>query len=332
MPDAPTFVMTSPVKDFLIQILRIMTRLLFIAIFLLSFTAHLPAQDEAIPFQMAGKLILVQAKIGSISGNFILDTGTSHLVLNAKYYSGSKIDKVFSGVNGEINQLEADYFDVQLGAHRWKSCYAEIMPLGHLERAKFRKIHGLIGSRLLRKFRLFIDYRASHLRLEKQEKTDSDQVYHLDPADLTYSFRYKGDTPCIQANLAGHEVKLAIDTGAEINLFDQKLSRRFHSFLQEGKRRNLSSFSSQTQNRRASKMVNLSVESSQLKPMNTLFISLSDWNSSTAGPRVDAILGFEFLVQFQIEINYQTKEIRFWHQQDPKAMAGTANPSTDRSR
>lgn len=111
--------MTSPVKDFLIQILLIMTRLLFISILLLSTAGQLLlAQGQAIPFQMAGKLILIQAEVGGVTGNFIVDTGTSHLVLNAKYFSGPKIEKVFNGVNGETNKLEADYFDVKIGDYK----------------------------------------------------------------------------------------------------------------------------------------------------------------------------------------------------------------------
>lgn len=310
-----------------------MTRLLFISILLFSITAQqLLAQGQAIPFQMAGRLILIQAEVGGVRGNYIVDTGTSHLVLNSKYFTGPKIEKVFNGVNGKTNKLEADYFNVQIGDHKWNNCYAEIMPLEHLEKLKFRQIHGLIGSKMLRKFKLFIDYRASYIRLEKQGKAVSQQADQLDPPQLVYRFHYKEDTPIIQANLGGHDLKLAIDTGAEINLFDQKLSRRFQPFLQEGKRRNLSSFSRQTQNRRASKMANLSVESSPLNPMNTLFVSLSDWNTSTAGPRTDGILGFEFLVQFQIEINYRTKELKLWYQHDPKATVGTSTPRTGRSK
>ncbi|NRB50645.1 MAG: hypothetical protein HRU41_23455 [Saprospiraceae bacterium] len=185
---------------------------------------------------------------------------------------------------------------------------------------------------MLRKFKVLIDYRAAHILLEKQAKNSSYSIKHLDPPHLSYSFRYKGDTPMIEANLGGYDLKLAIDTGAEINLFDQKLYASYQTFLQVGDRRKLSSFSKRTQNHRSSKMRKLSVDASPLAPMNTLFVSLSDWNTSTAGPRTDAILGFEFLVQFQIEINYRTKELKLWYQHDPKATVGTSTPRTGRSK
>jgi len=39
-----------------------------------------------IPFTRVGNLIVVQASVNSIFGNFILDTGSPHLVLNTTYF------------------------------------------------------------------------------------------------------------------------------------------------------------------------------------------------------------------------------------------------------
>ncbi|HYH13741.1 MAG TPA: hypothetical protein VD794_00880, partial [Flavisolibacter sp.] len=39
-----------------------------------------------IPFTRVGNLILVKAHIDSIVGNFILDTGAPHLILNITYF------------------------------------------------------------------------------------------------------------------------------------------------------------------------------------------------------------------------------------------------------
>ena len=43
-----------------------------------------------IPFKLAGHLILIQAEVAGQSGNFILDTGSSKLILNARHYSGGR--------------------------------------------------------------------------------------------------------------------------------------------------------------------------------------------------------------------------------------------------
>jgi hypothetical protein len=39
-----------------------------------------------IPFRQAGNLIIVEATIDGLRGNFILDTGAPYLVLNATYF------------------------------------------------------------------------------------------------------------------------------------------------------------------------------------------------------------------------------------------------------
>src|SRR5215210_6965712 len=39
-----------------------------------------------IPFSRAGNLIVVQARADTIDGNFILDTGAPHLILNLTYF------------------------------------------------------------------------------------------------------------------------------------------------------------------------------------------------------------------------------------------------------
>ncbi|MBX2875343.1 MAG: retropepsin-like domain-containing protein [Saprospiraceae bacterium] len=310
-----------------------MTRLIFISTLIFAFTSQqIQAQGGPIPFQMAGKMILIKAQIGGISGNFILDTGTSHLVLNAKYFSGLRTEKIFTGVNGATKKVEADYFDVKIGDHQWNSIYAEIISLEHVEKLKYRQIHGLIGCRILRKYRMFIDYRASYIQLEKQGTKGSNTPYPLNPPNLRYPFRYKGDTPIIEVKLGNRELKLAIDTGAEINLFDQKLRDSFQTFLYAGARRNLSSFSTQQQNGRTYKMRDLPWETFKLAPMNTLFVSLSEWNTSVSGPRIDAILGFEFLVQFQVEINYKTKELALWFHHDPKTTVSIPSAHTKRSQ
>ncbi len=44
------------------------------------------AQSGTIPFSKAGNLIVIQAMVDSITGNFILNTGAPGLILNATYF------------------------------------------------------------------------------------------------------------------------------------------------------------------------------------------------------------------------------------------------------
>jgi hypothetical protein len=44
------------------------------------------SSSGVIPFTRAGNLIVVKAKVDTMEGNFILDTGSPHLVLNLTYF------------------------------------------------------------------------------------------------------------------------------------------------------------------------------------------------------------------------------------------------------
>ena len=59
-----------------------------------------------IPFTRAGNLILIKAKVDSIDGNFILDTGAPNLVLNMTYfrhYPSRFTEGEEGGITGSVN-------------------------------------------------------------------------------------------------------------------------------------------------------------------------------------------------------------------------------------
>ena len=60
-----------------------------------------------VPIKRAGNLIIVEAQVDTLEGNFVLDTGAPYLVLNETYFRDApKIDdQDAGGINGQAGLL-----------------------------------------------------------------------------------------------------------------------------------------------------------------------------------------------------------------------------------
>lgn len=288
------------------------SRITIVALFFCITQFQLEAFSAPISFQWAGKLMVIKATVNGQLGNFILDTGTSHLVLNDQYFKGKHTDKIFHGMNGQTGTIQEDFVKVDIGQHRWKSAYAEIIPLAHLEKIKGLPIHGLIGGKMFRSYAMWIDCSTQEIGLQKIGKQSLSPGFYPQETDLEVQyFRYKENSPCIQLQIGEHSLLFSLDTGAETNLIDQKYESLLADYYNLSRKRHLNSFSPDRQTLNTTKLYDMKLGPFSCQPMNTIFTSLSKWNTSTSGPKVAGILGYEFLHQFRISINFKEREICF---------------------
>lgn len=287
-------------------------RITIIALFFCIIQIQLEALSTPIPFQWAGKLMVIKASVNGQVGNFILDTGTSHLVLNDQYFKGKKTDKIFHGINGQTGTMMEDFVKVEIDQHRWKSLYAEIIPLSHLEKLKGMPIHGLMGGKMFRSYAMWIDFGTQEIGLQKISKQPLSAGFYPQETEIEIqNFRYKENSPCIQVQIGDQSLLFSIDTGAETNVIDQKYSATLSSHFNLSQVKKLNSFSPAVQTVSTTRLSDMKVGPFPCQPMNTIFTSLSKWNTSTSGPKVAGILGFEFLHQFRVSINFKEREICF---------------------
>lgn len=275
-----------------------------------------------IPFRFVGKLIVIEASVDGRVGNFILDTGTSNLVLNAKYFDGTPSQKVFQGVNGVPAQMETTQADIEIGTQNWSKIYAEILPLEHIEQTKGFPIHGLIGGKLFRQYELMINFNAGEITLRQLDKNGEalDALAIGQPME-TLDFRWKGMTPCITAYIGDERLNLTIDTGAEINLMDKKYLEKLESYLAGRNEKYLGGFGKASQKVVTGKLSQIQIGTNHCEPMNTMFTSMTELNIHVPGPTVDGIIGYEFLSQFCVAINFKKQEIHLWGQEGPVDLA-----------
>lgn len=287
-------------------------RITIIALFFCVIQIQLEALSTPIPFQWAGKLMVIKAKVNGQLGNFILDTGTSHLVLNDQYFKGKQTDKIFHGINGQTATIMEDFVKVDIDQHRWKSLYAEIIPLAHLEKLKGMPIHGLMGGKMFRSYAMWIDFGTQEIGLQKISKQPLSADFYPPEIDMeVQSFRYKENSPCVQVQVGEHSLLFSIDTGAETNVIDQKYKSALSPYFNRSTVKKLNSFSSEVQTLNTTRLYDMKLGPFTCQAMNTIFTSLSKWNTSTSGPKVAGILGFEFLHQFRLSINFKSRQVYF---------------------
>ncbi len=282
---------------------------LFCALFSFLTTSHLQALRISIPFKLAGKMIILPATVDGISGNFILDTGIPHAVLNAAYFDGQKVDRVYSSVLGATPKIKATHAKIELKGLCWKGVYAEVLPLEHLETIKGMPILGLLGGRMLRNYMLWIDYAQKLIWLEKDGEHWETSFFPLHSRESleTQSFRFKNGSPSIEVELGKASYLFSLDTGAETNVIHSKYQTAFAPFFNLERQKVLTSFTKKTDRITSTLIYDMKVKGMECQPMISTFLDLSDWNTSTKGPKVAGILGYEFLHQFRICIDFKSR-------------------------
>lgn len=185
-----------------------------------------------LPFTRVGNLILVKAKVDSVEGNFILDTGAPYLILNETYFrdypTETNNDVESSGANGPIANVSKIRVDkLTFGTFQFSQVHADLVSLSKIENSKNIKILGLIGMQFLKKCELIIDYENSllYLHLINRKETDTYQSVFLQDKSTfnTLPIELVNDKILTTTEVAGKKIKVMVDCGAEMSMLDSRL-------------------------------------------------------------------------------------------------------------
>ncbi|MDG1261158.1 MAG: aspartyl protease family protein [Flavobacteriales bacterium] len=167
-----------------------------------------------VPLKQAGKLILFEAEIAGVTGNVVLDTGASGLVLNETYYRDytgrDAIEVAGIGSNG-VAASRTLIRSLKLRSIHYKNVTADIIPLGHLENKRNIKILGLFGLEQLTDFEVELDLRNLQMVIRKKPLNSRQKP--------TLSLHMTVSKRCVllQGSVQNTPLKLALDTGTETN-------------------------------------------------------------------------------------------------------------------
>ncbi|MCI4647502.1 retropepsin-like aspartic protease [Phaeodactylibacter sp.] len=274
-----------------------------------------------IPFKLAGHLILVQAEVAGQSGNFILDTGSSKLILNASHYSGgqSAPNTVGMSMTGAIKDLrEATVRDFTIDSLQYDRLYADVIDLNHIERKKNIRLLGLLGYNVVENYELMIDFQLKQLTLtaldDEGNRIDTLAFYEK-PTD---SLRVTMDKHFLVINgeVDGKALRLGLDSGAELNLLHNRVNRAILDHFKISRRTHLAGMSGQQELEViAGKLYRFRSGEQRCSGMRTLLTNMHTFNR-TYRTRLDGLIGYEFLCVRRTLINYKKQKLYFfkWYQ------------------
>ncbi len=265
-----------------------------------------------IPFRMVGGLILIEAEIDSIRGNFILDTGAPYLVLNSTYFRAYEKESgaLVSGITGGgAAQLTTIIPKLELRGISYSDVEADLSPLGAIEDARGIKIFGLLGANLFASFEMEINVRTKSLRLFRCDKRGNTEEPNTSEADILMPIEFQNNTLLVKAEIAGKRLLFGLDTGAEINALSSKAGNKVLETITITGRSDLLGTGPERIEIIFGRMNDFVLQENVLMGMRTIITGMDDMSRAYGRP-IDGMLGFDFLSKGIVTINFIKPELR----------------------
>ncbi|MBL7751559.1 MAG: aspartyl protease family protein [Chitinophagaceae bacterium] len=273
----------------------------------------------AIPFSRAGNLILVKAKADTTEGNFILDTGCPHLVLNTTYFRQYPVQESDGEGNGATTGTffiqQTRVADFSFGGNHFYHTDADLTDLGSIENSRGIKVLGLIGVELLRKFELIIDYENNLIYLHRLDRKGT-SVFEQDQLADTAAYqvvpiRIMDNRIMVESQVGGKKLRLVIDSGSEANLLDSRLPEKVFAEVSITGRTTMMGVGGKRIDVLKGELNTLHIGGVDIPQMKVLVTNLERTCFSHAGC-VDGVLGFDFLSLKKIGFNFVKNKMFVW--------------------
>ncbi|MFL5810706.1 MAG: aspartyl protease family protein [Flavisolibacter sp.] len=273
-----------------------------------------------IPFSRAGNLIVVQAKADSIDGNFILDTGAPHLILNMTYFRNypatSQPDAEQNSVTGAgpaVVKTSVDRFSI--GSMEYSKVEADMVNLGHIENSKGIKILGLLGMEFFKQCEMIIDYDKGLIYLHRIGRKEASK-YKSEQLNDASSFtevpiEIMDNKIVVRTEMAGKKLRFIIDSGAESNLLDSRLPNKIFENVVVTGRVLLSGTGSKKLEALSGDLKHLKIGKEEIGTLPIVITNLEKTCVSYNGC-MDGMLGFDFLSLHKLGFNFVNHKMYLW--------------------
>jgi len=296
---------------------QMLKALLFSLFFFNTATAELPAATT-VPFTLAKNLIVVEAEINGVAGNYLVDTGAQAVMLNRPYFDSADVDTVVmnhgapSGANGAMQNVQgARNLSLEWGAIRISGLQGMVVDLTHLEKSIGVPVAGLIGFNALERFQIQFDYTARELTLysldeESQPLLDNELG---EPAVVT-AFDMVAHIPVFQVEIAGHDMRMGLDSGAGEAMLFERWQAPLDGQYEFIERNELRGGDTNVQMGDVVRIDNMRVQDIDYADMTFRFNDIASHNGNSLP--MDGLLGYEFLKTRPTAINFRTRKLMIW--------------------
>lgn len=264
-----------------------------------------------IPLKRVQNLYMVEAKVDSVVGNFILDTGAPHLVLNKTYFNTGKSapGSTQYGITGGGNSVMNTTIDtLKVSELFYTRVDADIVNLGHLENARGVKILGLLGTSLFSRIEMEIDMKNDLLYLYKTDEKGERLIpnNHTSSPDMQMPLDIVNDVLFIEGRIANKKLRFCLDTGAERNVLSNTVSNKIISRFTLTKSSNLAGSGNSGQVVLNGVIDSVVTEGVSFTDMPFILTNLS-YLELVYGTTVNGVLGYDYLSKGYAVINMQKK-------------------------
>ncbi|RVU02948.1 hypothetical protein EOD41_03150 [Mucilaginibacter limnophilus] len=269
-----------------------------------------------VPIKRAGNLLLVEAKIDSIMGNFVLDTGAPHLVLNSTYfrYMPPINTQESGGINGEVaNTFTTEVTNFSILDLYYRRLKADVTDLSAIENGRNVKILGLLGTRLFSKFAITVDIFKNVLYIHKLDEDGNIPTAEriFSQPYMTSPFKLLNDVIFLKSSINNNDMWLAFDTGAETNLLDYRRSKKIMQSMEVLNTAKLTGVGGSSYQIIYAKFDQLMVGDRIFMKNQVVLTNLENMGRAY-GHSVDGILGYDFFMRGVFTINFVKKEFEMY--------------------
>jgi predicted aspartyl protease len=274
-----------------------------------------------LPFTMAGRLMLIEATIDTFTGNFILDTGAPHLVLNKSWfraYGTQAYASAGGGVTGQINEVfGAQVRQLNIGKIRYNQVEADVIELSHIEKSRGVPILGLLGVNLFKSFEMFIDYNAQVIHLYALDKKGKRLKSSEKPLSVkaTIPFLLYNNTILVDGSINKVPMRYCLDTGAEVNVLHNRLPKKAMESVNINSRALLTGAGGQKIEVLKGIVPKMLLGTYEITEPTVLITHLGNM-SRAYNLRIDAMLGYDFLSLAPFSINFVTNQLIIWESKE----------------
>jgi len=273
-----------------------------------------------IPFSRAGNLIIIRAKVDTMEGNFIFDTGAPTLVLNTTYFrdypaTGGDTDEQ-GGITGAVaSGGHTTVSSLTFGAVKYRGVEADRISLGHLESSKGIKILGMLGMQLFKQFELIIAYEKSiiyiYLISRKDPADYKSDLLKDESKYITSSVDLVENKLITSAFMSGKKLSFIIDTGAESNVIDSRLPNKVFENIIINRRVMLTGTGNKKIEALSGNVNKMTIGNQDINNLPVIVTNLKKLCISYARC-LDGMLGFDFLSQQKIGFNFVKRKMYIW--------------------
>ena len=261
--------------------------------------------DVLTPFKLVGGLAFVEGVHNGETSSYILDTGAPGLILNSKLDDAQLQDLyIASGLTGNTSIGEYVIDEFQILNITKQEFLAHQMDLEHIEDEILHRFSGLVGNDIFDQSILILDY--------KNQLWGTVQEVPSKRIDVSIPFALQEHFIVVEVEIGGRDLRMILDTGAEINILDGISSVYLKQKLLKDS--GVTSIQSASSDSTESKNVNVSKFHVSKHVERNQEFSILDFDFINEGltQKLDGLLGYPFLEGKKIAIDFPARQIHIY--------------------